>query len=210
MAINEHEKQLVWRLIDETGQGADVVTLVLPFSPKKPDQQQLLETDVVASQALPPNPLTDHDLSWSQSDILLLYTLAQKMLDFPEPEDEFQNEKVTLDFEDPTVIEIIQIVAAARFAEPYDLTQVHFGEIINTELNELEQGDMVSLQGEGTYQLAVITEIDSVEATCVMLEPMVLSNGQTLEIHDVIRVSRLDLLPATFGHVYPSEEDLIH
>jgi hypothetical protein len=209
MAIDEHDKQLVWRLIDETGQGADVVTLVLPFSPEKPQQAQLLETDVVASQALPSNPLSNHDLSWSQSDIMLLLTLAQKMLDMATAQDP-DTDKITLDFENPTVIEIIQIVAAARFAEPFDLTQVNLGPVIHTTHSEIEQGDMVALPSLDGYPLAVITDLDSVECTCVLVEPVELKEGQTFEIHDVVKVSRMDLLPATFGHVFPADEDVIH
>ena len=206
MAVT-NPRNMVWRLVDETGHGADLVTFVLPEEFSDHEGELLLETDIIAHVNGDNEHLPTLDLTWSNDDFQLLITLVSKML----PDDSNESGEVTLDFSDPATIEIIHIIASARFSEPFDLTELDMGPNILTHHEDIEVGDLVTINSPTGYHLAVITDLDSVEALCIMLEEMTdTRRGLPIGIHDAARVSRKDLLPATFGNVHPGEDDLIH
>ncbi len=205
MAVSSPD-QLMWRLVDETGQGADLVTFVLPGEFGDNNSELCLETDIIA--ALDPVQLKQQntDLKWSEDDVELLLVLLEKML--PDPD---VDESISLDFNDPSTIEIIHIIASARFSQALDLTQEELGSPLLTELEDAEVGNLVAVNFKTGFKLAVIVELDSIDATCVLLEDIDDSSlPKSLSVHDVVVLSRHDLLPATFGNVHPGETDSVH
>ena len=94
-------------------------------------------------------------------------------------------------------------------AEPWPTDELTGDDFI-TEREELEMGDVVALNTRYGYPLAIIVGLDSVDATCILLDP-VFSNSQVLiPDHSVLIVNRLSVLPATFADSDSGEEATHH
>lgn len=205
MAIST-PNQLMWRLVDETGQGADLVTFVLPSEHGNNSEELCLETDVIAALESSEFQRKHTDLQWSTDDLDLLLILMEKANAIDEWED-----TISLDFNDASTIEIIHIVASARFSKPLDLTRQDMGQFVFTQFEEIEVGGLVCVNSKCGYKLAIVVALDSVDATCVMLEEMLDPDlPASVGVHDLVLLSRHDLLPSTFGSVNAGESDLIH
>ncbi len=189
---------LKWRLADIAGTGVEQVNVVMPELDEHSQHEILLSTDI-------PSPHNrEEDIGWTEDDLTLFYVLLGKMLDV-EPDI-----AGTLDLADPDVVDILHVVAAAHFIEPVDAETV-LAVDIPTVLNEVDVGDLAAIHTEVGYKSCIISALDSIEAVCVLLEPI---DGEEiipdLDVYDTLVVNKHSILPAEFGNVIPGGECVVH
>lgn len=189
------KQPLRWRIADVQGTGMDHVNVVMPETSPQSNHEILLATDI-------PSPLSSSmDIKWSDEDAYLFQMLLDKMLDL--------NGFDTLEIENPEVVDVLHIVAAAHFLPPVD-ADVYLEEDVPTVLHEVDVGDLVAVHTKAGYKSAVIAELDSIEAVCVLIEPLEVAGQEELDVYDTLVVNKHSLLPAEFGNVIPGEEATIH
>jgi hypothetical protein len=188
---------LKWRLADMAGTGTEQVNIVMPEMDAQSTHEILLATDI-------PSPHSSNmDISWTDEDLDLFHTLVEKILSGHEHPDEY-------DLGDPEIIDILHMVAAAHFIEPLDAEEV-LADDIPTVLCEADLGELAAIHTLDGFKSCIIAELDSIEAVCVLLEPVVVPEKNIeLEVYDTLVVNKHSLLPAEFGHVEPDAGSVVH
>lgn len=192
------KNELKWRLADVAGEGVELVNVVLPELSTRQSGEVLLSTDI-------PSPHTSvADIQWSEEDQELFCLLLEKMMDF-----DFQNMQ-ELDLSDPELIDVLHVVAAAHFLPPLDADEI-LADDLPTIMSELDVGDLVAIHTRDGFKSCVITGLDSIEALCVLLEPIDnLGEEYELDVYDTLLVNKHSILPADFGNVVPDVECCVH
>ncbi len=190
--------QLKWRLADVEGTGMDQVSIVMPELDSAQPKEILLPTDIPS-----PHP-TAMDLRWTEDDLSLFFMLLEKMLEWP------LDDQTPLDLTDDGIIEVLHVVAAARFITPLPADDI-LAEEISTVLYEWDIGDIIAINSHDGFKNAVIVALDSIDATCVLLDEI---NGHEqyfdFEVFDTLIVNKHSILPGEFGQVCPASEAVIH
>lgn len=188
---------LRWRLADMAGTGTEHVNIVMPEMDPQSSHEILLATDI-------PSPHSSKmDISWTDEDLELFHALVEKVIS--EHEDPQQ-----LDLSDPEIIDILHMVAAARFIEPLDADEVLADDVL-TVMCEPDLGELAAIHTLDGFKTCIIAELDSIEAVCVILEPLSVESKQIgLEVYDTLVVNKHSLLPAEFGNVEPDTGATLH
>jgi hypothetical protein len=188
---------LKWRLADVEGTGVEFVNVVMPEQDPLSNQEILLSTDI-------PSPLNSSmDIGWSDEDLDLFQALLYKMLDLN------LHDTDQLELDQPELVDVLHIVAAAHFIEPKDADDFLADDIPTVQV-EVDFGDLICVNTKGGFKSAVIADLDSIEAVCVILEPLEIDGEDVLDIYDTFVVNKHNILPAEFGNVLPGEEATIH
>ena len=195
-------EKMKWRLVDETGEGADVVTPVLSDDLTHDGDVQI-ETDVVAT--FTPEYMQHPEYLWTEEDFKLFLALYLR------GNDRADLEHVEINLSDDWAQEAIHIVAAARFAPVLNIENLMHLEDVNTIRNiEYDITDMVAINTKYGFRLGVIVAIDSIEAHVVMLDPWQEDDELALGVHEQVLIPRIDLLPPEFAQVLPGEDAVLH
>lgn len=191
---------LKWRIIN-TESGIAEVTLVLPILQENGQPELLLETGIQVDNY----PVLNQEFPWSSHDVVLFTRLFGHKVT--------KENQVTfeLNLADPSVIEIINIVASARFSETIDLRQIDMSPGFQTQIKTVQLGEVVSINTDQGFKLAVVTALSLEDLSCVILEPFYEPDShEYISIHDVVRISRVNVLPAEFGTTLSNESDILH
>ena len=192
-------EQLKWRLINQHDPGHDLVTFVLPVPAEEDEEEYLLETGVVTQHM---NHEED-EVYWSSNDIGLLLSLTGIQPDEESP--------IELNFSDPSVVQMIHIVAAARFSPGYQFHPEDQGKAINTVMGRRRLGDLVAIHSDSGYHLGVLVNLDKDQGACVVLEPFYgRTTGQYYGLHDVVWVNRAAMLPTDFANSVHRGDKVTH
>lgn len=186
--MNAEMQPLFWRISRAEQQGIHVVSLLMPTS----DNGE--ETEFPTDVSFPSNTveLASRDLRWSDEDSELFLDLVDRVIDLSSEPD------VELDLTDDVVQGIVQLVALRRFQTPKPLDEWLADDVI-TEREELEIGDLVSLNTSVGTPMAIIVDLDSIDATCILLEELRDEQQLIAPMHSVLMVNRLSVLPAAFS-----------
>jgi len=198
--MNAEMQPLFWRISQTKQQGMNAVSLLMPGDSES--QPAEFPTDVsFPSATVHSGP---QDLRWSDEDSELFLDLVERVV---ETEDKFD---VELDLNDDVIQGIVQLVALKRFQTPWPLDELLAEDVI-TEREELEIGDLVALNTTIGKPLAIIVALDSIDATCILLDPIINPAGDLLiPDHNVLMVNRLAVLPAAFAATDNGEGAIIH
>lgn len=198
--MNAEMQPLFWRISRTKQQGMNAVSLLMPADAGGSAAE--FPTDVsFPSDAILVEP---QDLRWSEEDSELFLDLVERVLDTRDRSD------VELDLNDDVVQGIVQLVALHRFQTPRPLDEMLADDVI-TEREELEVGDLVSLNTRFGSPLAIIVALDSIDATCILLDPLIDPGGDILiPDHSVLMVNRLAVLPAAFAVTDNGEGATLH
>lgn len=189
---------LRWRLADIAGTGVGQVNVVMPELDDQSQHEILLSTDIPSPHG------ADEDIGWNEDDISLFHVLLSKMLDLE------VDTSSTLDLADSDVIDILHVVAAAHFIEPFSSEGI-LARDISTIMSELDIGDLAAIHTHVGYRSCIITALDSIEATCVLLETVEGCEGMDdLDVYDTLVVNKHSILPAEFGNVIPGRDCTVH
>jgi hypothetical protein len=189
---------LRWRLADIAGTGVEQVNVVMPELDAHSQHEILLSTDIPSPHAC------EEDIGWTEDDISLFHELLNKMLGID------VDGTTTLDLSDSDVVDVLHVVAAAHFINPCDGSG-YLAEDISTIMSELDIGDLVAINTREGYKSCIICALDSIEATCVLLESIEVSDERReLDVYDTLVVNKHSILPAEFGNVVPGKECTVH
>lgn len=189
---------LFWRISGQTND-FDVISLLMPDD----DGQVSAEfpTDVtIQAKRRSPDPV---DLRWSDDDNDLFMTLVDRVMDLSD------ESELVLDLTDDVVQGIIHLVALARFRTPRPGEELEADDF-NTERHELEIGDLVALNTKNGFPLAVVVALDSIDATCILLDGIDTDSGDTIPDHSVLVMSRLNVLPSYFASSDQGDSEVRH
>ncbi len=189
---------LRWRLADIAGTGVEQVNVVMPELDVHSQNEILLSTDIPSPHG------AAEDIGWTDDDISLFHVLLSKMLDLD------VDTSATLDLADSDVVDILHVVAAAHFIEPCD-ADILLAQDVSTVMSELDIGDLAAIHTEVGYKSCIISALDSIEATCVLLESIEgCTQMKDLDVYDTLVVNKHSMLPAEFGNVVPGVDCTIH
>ncbi len=201
---------IFWRLTDETGEGSDVVSIVLSNQSRREVSEVEIETDIISPPHQSMQPDYPVDIEWNKSDLDLFLTLLRNTLGEKDVTEEY--EQIELDLTDESVLRIMHIVAAARFATPYQAdgvvtrSQAVFGDVV-----EFKVGERVSLDTIDGFKPAVIVSLDDA-ISCVLLEQITAPSGDNIQLdrHDLVVVEKEWILPGSLTTIQPGTTDAIH
>lgn len=180
---------LFWRISRTDEQGIGAVSLLMPASEN--ENPAVFPTDVnFLSQKLTHDP---RDIRWSDEDSDLFLSLLDRIIDV-------ENEtNIELDLNDNVVQGLVQLVALHRFQTPRPADEL-LGDDLITLREELEIGDLVSLNTQYGRPAAIIVGLDSIDVTCILLDPLNNENQELLVPEQtVLMVNRLAVLAAAFA-----------
>lgn len=202
--MHAHMQPLYWRIQNTDTSGFDVVSLLMPATDSEP--ATVLPTDVsFCSRRLDKKAL---DIKWSEDDSDLFLSLLDRLsLNL---EDEVDDEGLVLDINDDVVQGIVQLVALARFKTPWPTDEL-VGEDFNTEREEVEVGDLISVNTSAGFYMAIIVAMDSIDVTCILMEDIVDQGEQCImPEHSVLVLNRSYVLPLAFADSDLGEEAVFH
>ena len=198
--MNAEMQPLFWRISQTKQQGINVVSLLMPADAGG-DVAEVPKDVSFPSKSPCYEP---QDLRWSEEDSSLFLDLIERVVDTNDRPD------IELDLNDDVVQGIVQLVALHRFQTPRPLDELLADDVI-TEREELEIGDLVSLNTHFGAPLAIIVGLDAIDATCVLLDPLINAEGDILiPDHSVLMVNRLAVLPAAFAVTDNGEGAILH
>jgi hypothetical protein len=195
--MNAVLQPLFWRLANEQNSDRDIVSVLMPRGEEAGKVAIEYAIDVSFK------PSTQHqnpiDLRWSEEDTELFMSLLQKVMNVSDKD-------VELDIEDGMVQGLIHLVATARFHTPWPGDELE-GEDFITYRKEIEVGDLISVNTKYGFYSGVIVALDSIDATVVLLDDIVLESssddveGQKVIMpsHSLIMLNRVCVLPAEFA-----------
>jgi hypothetical protein len=187
--MNAEMQPLFWRISQTKQQGINAVSLLMPAADA--GQETELPTDVSFPSNSP--DVSARDLRWSDEDSELFLDLVDRVIDLTSEPD------IELDLTDDVVQGIVQLVALRRFQTPKPLDE-WLGEDVITEREELEVGDLVALNTVAGKPMAIIVALDSIDATCILLEDLLQDKDRMVApMHSVLMVNRLAVLPSAFA-----------
>jgi hypothetical protein len=198
--MNAEMQPLFWRISQTKQQGINVVSLLMPADAGGDVAEVPMDVSFPSKSPI----YEPQDLRWSEEDSSLFLDLIERVVDTNDRPD------IELDLNDDVVQGIVQLVALHRFQTPRPLDELLADDVI-TEREELEIGDLVSLNTHFGAPLAIIVGLDAIDATCVLLDPLINAEGDILiPDHSVLMVNRLAVLPAAFAVTDNGEGAILH
>jgi hypothetical protein len=196
--MNTAMQPLFWRISGQHS-GMDAISLLMPDDSGEVPAE--FPTDVtIQSRRRSPDPV---DVRWSDDDNDLFMTLVDRVMDLSD------EAEMVLDLTDDVVQGIIHLVALARFRTPWPGEELEADEL-NAPRQELEIGDLVALNTSAGFPMAVVVALDSVDATCILLDSIETLTGDTVPDHSVLVMSRLNVLPSYFANSDQGESEVRH
>lgn len=197
--MNAEMQPLYWRINDAEQPGMEAVSLLMPTTEGELPAEYPTDVAFHASKRRT-GPL---DLRWSDDDSELFMSLLDRVMDTSsEPE-------ISLDITDDVVQGIVQLVAVARFRTPWPTDEI-VGDDFITEREELEVGDLVALNTSVGFPMAIIVAIDSIDATCILLDELITNDTELVPDHSVLVVNRAYVLPSTFADSDNGDNAIVH
>jgi hypothetical protein len=190
--MNAVLQPLFWRLANEKNTDMDVVSVLMPSGEEADKVAIEYAIDVsFKSSSKHQNPI---DLRWSEEDSELFMSLLRKVMNISDKD-------VELDIEDGMVQGLIHLVATARFHTPWPGDDLEGDDFI-TYRQEIEVGDLVSINTKYGFYSAVIVALDSIDATCVLLDDIMATGSEKkviLPSHSLLMVNRVSVLTPDFA-----------
>lgn len=198
--MNSEMLPLFWRVTGTDRNGVQAVSLLMParIAGEEPAE---FPTDVFFRNNRQPQQSVD--LRWSDEDSDLFMSLLDRVV---EAEDE---QEVSLDINDNVVQGIVQLVAVARFRTPWPSDEIA-GDDFLTEREESEVGDLVAVNLRHGFVLGIVVGIDSIDATCILLESVMDGERVVLPDHSLIVINRNSLLPCSFADADTGVSSTLH
>lgn len=190
--MNAVLQPLFWRLASEQNSDMDVVSVLMPRGEEadKVAIEYAIDVSFKASTQHQ-NPI---DLRWSEEDSELFMSLLRKVMNI-------SDQDIELDIEDGMVQGLIHLVATARFHTPWPGDELEGDDFI-TYRQEIEIGDLVSLNTKYGFYSAVVVGLDSIDATCVLLDDIMVPDSEEevlMTSHSLLMVNRVAVLPPDFA-----------
>lgn len=189
--MNAALPQMYWRVNCNLEPGYNCVSLLLPTSVAGQAREYPIELLLRTSRK--PSAMNIKDLEWSEQDNHLFMSLLSQVM-------ESNKETLEVNMQDEVIQEFVHLVATARFQVPLPAVEYE-GDDINAQRFELELGDIVSLNTCHGFISAVITDLDSIDATCVIFDDIIDKEEDEIliEASSSVVISRLCVLHEDFA-----------
>lgn len=190
---------LFWRINEQDHRGMEAVSLLMPTNDTHNTAVELPTSVHLRTQGQDSYPL---DLSWSSEDQELFMSLLEHN------SGQALEGNIELDLSDEKVWGLIQLVALSRFKAPLPIDDI-LGEDFNCQRAELSVGDLIAINTQHGYPLAVVVGLDSIDANCVLLNDIVKGGQVEMQKYSLLMVNRLSALPAAFADAIASEDAVL-
>ena len=198
--MNAEMQPLFWRISDQDKSGFEAVSLLMPAGMAGEDPAEFPTEVCFRSNRSTTHPV---DLRWPEEDSDLFMNLLDRLMDAEDGED------IEVDLSDSVIQGIVQLVALARFKTPWPTDELTGDDFI-TEREELEIGDLVALNTRFGFALAVIVGLDSIDATCVLMDSLMSGDELQVPDHSLLVINRHCVLPASFADSDLGEDAVFH
>jgi len=173
--------------------------MVVPCPPEAEIKDLTIETSVLSLSSDSSRSETEETLEWNQEDIdLFLRLVNQRQFRNNEP----LSESVRVDLNDPEIIEIIHIVAAAGFGVAFTSYGLLNSANGSFPVHNFEIGSFASLNTISGFVSCVVVDIEDDDVVCVLLDDIDVRSIEDYERlcrHDLLLVKRLDVLHPEFA-----------
>ena len=193
------EIPFLWRLSPESRDGYCSVALLVPYTSDADVRDLTIETGILSLSSGDSGSKTEEVLEWNQEDIALFLTLINKRQVY---DGQGHPETLKVDLNDPEVIEIIHIVAAAGFGTAFTSKGLLREPSGLAHLNNCEIGSIATLNTVGGFVSCVVVDLEDEDVVCVLLNDISdKQQGLIEEVHrhDLLLVNRVDLLNPEFA-----------
>lgn len=219
------EIPFLWRLSAETPDGFSHVSMVIPFQNGSQSLEHTIPTSVMSFSGDHEKPTGEETLEWNDDDIqLFLKLLAVRHPNQVQRSTEQVSQTFKVDLNDPTTIEIVNIVAAAGFGmtlQVDDLLVADPGDLHSHNI-EFEVGHYITLHTVDGYKRGIVVGVQEDEVVCVLLDRISLGAAPFAPVagvelgsddiypHDLVIVKPHQLLPEHYSSLIPTANDIIH
>ncbi|MEX0617821.1 MAG: hypothetical protein WDZ76_04290 [Pseudohongiellaceae bacterium] len=189
----------LWRLSAESNDGFCAVAMVVPYQVDDNKKDLTIETSVVSLSSDSTRSEQDEMLEWNQEDINLFLRLVnqtQYSRNLP------VNDTVRIDLTDPSIIEIIHVVAAAGFGMAFASCGALRASNGRYPTHLCEVGSFASLNAVSGFVRCVVVDVEEEDVVCVLLDDIDIRSGNEydrLSRHDLLMVKREDVLHPEFA-----------
>lgn len=189
----------LWRLSAESSEGFCVVSMVVPYHEDEDRKNLTIETSVISLSSDSSRSESEEMLEWNQDDMELFLKLvnAQRQLNnLP------ISETVRVDLTDPSVIEIINVVAAAGFGTAYTSEGILMPTADNFPAYHCHVGGAAALNTVSGFKPVVVVAMEEEDVVCVLLDDIQFVEADDMEQlnrHDLLLVKRVDILHPDFA-----------
>lgn len=202
---------IFWRLTDESGEGSDAVSVVLTNSRNQDLAEVAVESELIPAVRESGFRTESVDIEWNKRDLELFLTLLRNILSDPQEPGEMQ--QVELDLNDDSVVHILQIVAAARFATPYPAEPViNASRNLSRTNSHCNIGELISIDTIDGLKPGVVVAVTEQDLHCLLLDEITSPAGDNIRFdrHDIIILKKELALPGSFTDLTPRDSDFIH
>lgn len=211
---------IFWRLTDQSDEGSDAVSVVLTNSRRQALAEVAVDNETDSALRHSDTQPETIDIEWDKRDLELFLTLLRNTVSqetesvYPQQADQAQEvQQIELDLNDDSVVHILQIVAAARFATPYPAEPViNAKRSLIASVPPCSVGELISIDTIDGLKPGVVVAEDDGELHCVLLDEITSPAGDNIRFdrHDIIILKRELALPGSFTHLQPGRSETIH
>ena len=191
----------LWRLSAESSEGFCVVSMVVPYQDENLRKDLTIETSVLSLSSDSSRSEHEEVLEWNQDDI----DLFLKMVNYQRQLNNLPiSDTVRIDLADPSIIEIIHVVAAAGFGTAYTASGILLEHHDRFPPHHFQVGALAALNTVAGFKSCVVVAMEDDDVVCVMLDEVELDTDHAYEHlhrHDLLLVKRSDILHPDFASV---------
>jgi len=196
----------LWCLGVESSEGFCAVSMIVPYQDEDDRQDLTIETSVLSMSSDPGRSENEEVLEWNQDDI----SLFLKMVNHRRQNNNLPaSDTVRIDLTDPSIIDIINVVAAAGFGTAY----TSYGVLHNSSglypAFHCHIGGVASLNTVNGFKPCVVVAIEGEDVVCVLLEDIQVTEAgefDELSRHDLLLVKSADVLHPEFSAADPKPQ----
>lgn len=189
----------LWRLSPESSEGFCAVSMVVPYQDDDQRKDLTIETPVVSLSSDSTRSEQEEMLEWNQDDIDLFMRMInyqRRLRNLP------ISDTVRIDLTDPSIIEIIHVVAAAGFGTAYTAAGVLQEPQGRFPPHHFQVGSLAALNTVVGFKPCVVVAVEDDDVVCVLLDDVDCSledEFEQLRRHDLLLVKRADVLHPDFA-----------
>lgn len=195
----------LWRLGAETSEGRCAVSLVVPYQTEDDSrdltQDLTIETSIHSLSMGRMDKEAEEVLEWNNDDINLFVRMVNQQR---HSQNLPVSDTLRIDLSDPSIVEIINVVAAAGFGTPYSSCGVLQESASDYPAYQCYIGGSASLNTVDGFKSCVVVAIEDDDVICVLLDDVILSatdETKNLHRHDLVLVKTSDVLHPEFAVV---------
>ncbi|MCB1670088.1 MAG: hypothetical protein R3F41_15835 [Gammaproteobacteria bacterium] len=207
----ESDVPFLWCLSPESSEGFCAVSMVVSYQEEEDLKNLTIETSVLSLSSDSSRSQQGEMLEWNEEDVdLFLKMVNYRRLCHNLP----IADTLRIDFEDPAIVEIINVVAAAGFGTAYMVPGLLKKRRGRLPVYHGQIGGMASLNTVCGFKPCAIVDVDGDEVVCVLLDDVEIGEPEDhdyLHQHDLLLVKREDLLhPGFTGEQMPDGSHVLH